>query len=85
MTQENKANLPEKKFRAGAVSATVWKNITEKDGKSREWHSIKFERAYKDGDEWKSTSNLRAMDLPKAVVVLNKAFEYLVLNNQAEA
>ncbi|HII72072.1 TPA: hypothetical protein HA265_04930 [Candidatus Woesearchaeota archaeon] len=88
MTQkETKANVPEKKFRAGAISATIWKNVHEKDGKSFEVRSIQFERAYKDkdSDEWKSTSSLRAMDLPKAVVVLNKAYEYLVMNNQAEA
>jgi len=84
---ENKANLPEKKFRAGAISATIWRNVSEKDGMTREWRSVKFERHYKekDSDEWKTTSNLRAMDLPKAVVVLNKAFEYLIMNGQVEA
>ena len=90
MTQVNKnvqANVPEKKFRAGTIAATIWKNSHEKDGRSFEVHSISFERSYKDkdSDEWKTTSSLRAMDLPKAVVVLNKAYEYLVLNNQLPA
>jgi len=34
---ELKTNLPEKKFRAGAISATVWKNHTERDGKVVEY------------------------------------------------
>ncbi len=94
MTQVNRnvnkkvqGNLPEKRFRAGPIAATIWKNSHEKDGRSFEIHSISFERSYKDkdSDEWKTTSSLRAMDLPKAVVVLNKAYEYLVLNDHALA
>ena len=86
---ENKfgENLPEKKFRAGAISATIWRNqITTKDGQDREVRTVSFQRSYKDKDtdEWKTTSSLRAMDLPKAVVVLNKAYEYLVLNSQGD-
>jgi hypothetical protein len=78
-------NLPEMNFRAGAVSASIWRNqIKTKDGQDREIMSVTFNRSYKDkdSDEWKRTSSLRTMDLPKAVVVLNKAFEYLILNNQ---
>ena len=80
-------NLPEKKFKAGAVSATVWRNtITRKDGSSADILTVSFERRYKDKetDEWKSTRSLRASDLPKAVVVLNKAYEYLILNSQTD-
>ncbi|MFC1723482.1 hypothetical protein ACFL0V_05065 [Nanoarchaeota archaeon] len=85
MTHEKKGNLPEKKFRAGAISATVWRNIHEKDGRSFEVRSIKVERNYKDKetDEWKSTDYLRAMDLPKAVVLLGKAYEYIIMTGEA--
>ena len=80
-------NLPEMKFRAGAISATVWRNtIKRKDGTDAEIRTISFDRRYKDKatDEWKSTRSLRASDLPKAVVVLNKAYEYVVLNSQGD-
>ena len=80
-------NLPEKKFRAGAVCATVWKNnVTTEDGRQAEFMSISFERSYKDKktNEWKKTNSLKTMDLPKAIVVLNKAYEYLVLNGQSD-
>lgn len=86
-TNELGSNLPEKKFRAGAISATIWRNqITTKDGQDREIRTVSFQRSYKDkdSDEWKTTSSLRTMDLPKAVVVLNKAYEYLVLNGQGD-
>ena len=89
MTEVNKLgdNLPEKKFRAGAISATIWRNsITKKDGSSAEIKTVSFQRSYKDKetDKWKNTSSLRSMDLPKAIVVLNKAYEYLVLNGQSD-
>ncbi len=74
---------PVKKFRAGAVSATVWNNPgKEFDGKEAATYStISLERSYKDKDgAWKTTNSLRINDLPKVAVVVNKAYEFLVLN-----
>ncbi len=89
MTQMNKTGktLPEKKFRAGAVSATVWKNANEKDGTAYEFFSVSLERGYKDKEgQWQSTTSLRTADLPRAALVLQEAFKYIVLsNNQTEA
>lgn len=80
------SNLPEKKFRAGAISATVWRNkIKKKDGTEAEVRSITFQRSYKDkDDEWKNSSSMRTMDLPKAALVLNKAYEYIMLNSPGD-
>jgi len=76
-------NKPEKKFRAGAVSAVIWKNHTQKNNKEFSFHTISLERNYKDGQgNWKSSSSLRLSDLPKACLVLNKAFEHLVVSSQ---
>lgn len=73
-------NRPEKKFRAGPISATIWKNHSQKEGKDIEYHTISIGRSYKDKDgNWKNTASLRVMDLPKANLVLNKAFEHLVI------
>ncbi len=66
--------LPEKKFKAGAVTATIWRNETAKGA----YASVQLDRHYKDGEVWKSTGSLRLNDLPKATLVLNKAFEYLI-------
>ncbi len=75
-------NRPEKKFRAGPISATIWKNHSQKDGKTVEYHTISIGRSYKDKeDNWKTSSSLRVSDLPKATLVLNKAFEHLVVSN----
>lgn len=84
--QESKINLPEIKFRAGAICATVWKNEgVKKDGEVTEYRTVSFERGYKDKNgEWKSTSSLRVNDLPRAALVLQKAYEYITLKGNDE-
>jgi len=77
-------NLPEKRFSTGAISATIWKNQTiGKNNEPVEFRTVSLQRRYKDADgNWQSSSSLRVNDLPKAVLVLNKAYEYLVLKEQ---
>ncbi|MBW2992419.1 hypothetical protein KY345_04345 [Candidatus Woesearchaeota archaeon] len=79
MTSEK--NLPEMKFRAGAISATVWQNKGQnKEGQPTEYRTISLERGYKDKNgEWKSTNSFRINDLPRASLVLNEAYRYIVL------
>lgn len=75
-------NQPEKKFSTGALSATVWQNQgkSKATGEAVTFRTVTFQRRYKDKDgNWQSTSNLRINDLPRAALVLNKAYEYLVL------
>jgi hypothetical protein len=84
-TTENSGKMPEKKFSTGAICATVWKNngTSKRDGAQVEFRTIQLDRRYKDKDgAWKSTSSLRVNDLPKASLVLNKAYEYLVIKEQ---
>jgi hypothetical protein len=79
-------NAPEAKFRAGAVAATVWKNKGSIDGNKTEYRTVSFERSYKDkAGQWQTTNTLRINDLPKAKLVLNKAYEYLVLNKEQDS
>jgi len=77
-------NQPLKKFRSGPITATVWNNHTkEGDG---EYKNVSFERSYKDPEGvWKTTSTLRMHDLPRAELVLRKAYEYIALSDVAEA
>ena len=72
---------PEKKFSASPVSATIWKNTgISKSGEPAEYRTISIQRAYKDkAGKWQHTSSFRVNDLPKAALVLTKAYEYLVL------
>jgi len=74
-------NAPEKKFKAGPVTATIWKNqATRPNGEKAEYYTVTIERSYKDKDDkWQTTNSLRINDLPKADLILSKAYEYLTL------
>ena len=81
-------NTPEKKFRAGAISATVWQNQgqNKKTGEATTYRTISLQRGYKDkNDQWQNTGSMRINDLPRAALVLTKAYEYLVTARQQDA
>jgi len=74
-------NIPEKKFRAGVISATIWQNQgqSKKTGESTSYRTISLQRGYKDkNNQWQNTNSFRINDLPRAAVVLKQAYEYLV-------
>ncbi len=81
---QNTPNKPLARFTAGAVSATVWSNLSQgKDGES--YNTVSLQRRYRDRDgNWKSASALRVNDLPKAHLVLSKAYEFLVMKDADE-
>lgn len=75
-------SMPEKKFRAGAISVSVWQNAgTSKTGEPTSYRTISLQRGYKDKNgEWKNTTSLRVNDLPKAALLMKKAYEHIVLS-----
>jgi hypothetical protein len=68
---------PERLFRIGAISASVFVNEVDGEGGKRTVRNVNLQRRYKDGDEWKSSSSFSLSDLPAAIAVLNLAFEHL--------
>ncbi len=79
-------NKPEQNFAAGGVRLAVWKNAGKtKTGEESEYHTVKLERRYKDqSGQWQSTTALHVNDVPKARLLLEKAYEYLVLKDEGE-
>ena len=76
---------PVKKFKAGGVEAAVWKNKVKANDESVVSYSVKLARTYKDNDgDWQNTASLRTNDLPKAVVALGKAYEFLVNGSEGD-
>lgn len=85
--KQESGNIPEKKFSTGSLVATVWQNQGKnKDGTDVAYRTVSFQRRYiDDKGEWQSTSSLRVNDLPKASLILQKAFEYVVMKEEASA
>lgn len=76
-------NKPEQNFRVGNMTASVWKNEVTKDNKTMAFYTVSLQRSYKDKDnKWKNTDSMRNNDIPKAVMALNKAYEYLFTANK---
>lgn len=82
-SQTSNANQPEARFTAGAISATVWQNASSgREGQQMGYYTVSLQRSYKDRDgSWKHTSSMRLNDLPKARLVLSKAYEFLVMKD----
>ena len=72
---------PEITFRHGACSASVFANEYVRGEETFTVRTVAFQRRYRDKDgQWQSTSSLGVNDIPKAVLVLQKTFEYLTSN-----
>ncbi|MEK6984459.1 MAG: hypothetical protein AABX33_07840 [Nanoarchaeota archaeon] len=80
-------NVPEKKFSTGVITATVWQNQGKgRNGEMVAYRTVSLQRRYKDKNGvWQSASSFRVNDLPKAALVLEKAYEYLVLREMETA
>ena len=72
---------PEKKFQCGAIEASIFENEIQQNGKPIKIKKVAFQKRYKSSDgSWKSTNSLDVNDLPKAILALQNAYEYLVLS-----
>ena len=80
------ANKPEKVFKFGAVRASVFKNTIQQNGKEIPLSKVVMEVRYKDkAGEWKSTNSLSINEVPKAIVALQMAYEWLTSGRDRQA
>ena len=70
---------PEKVFKAGPVRASIFQNSAERQGKQILFPKVVIEVRYRDKlGNWKGTNSLSLNDLPKAILALQQAYEYLM-------
>lgn len=73
------SNLPENKFKAGPVSASVFVNQFETQTGPKTARNVVLERTYKDKDgQFKASKSLSERDVPKAILVLQQAYAFMV-------
>ena len=71
-------NKPTVVFKAGAVRASIFTNTFIKDGKTIPLPKVVLEVRYRDKNgEWKGTNSLSQNEIPKAILALQKAFDFL--------
>ena len=71
------ANKPEKVFRLGFVSGSVFGNALETEGGPRTLRSVTIPRRYLDGDQPRYTSSFGLAEIPQAMRVLELAQRYI--------
>jgi len=77
---------PEKRFKFGRCEAAVFGNPIMVDGIERVVKKVSFQKRYLDSDgNWSSTTSLDINDIPKAILALQKAYEYLVVGNEGDS
>jgi hypothetical protein len=85
MSQEN-STKPIKDFRAGNIQASVWRNEVDKKGQTVVRHSVRIQKQYRNDDgDYQETNYFFRDDLPKLILVSQKAFEFISLNESKEA
>ena len=74
MTFENEPQRPEKKFKAGSITATLWRS-GDNGGKR---HVVVFDKTYKDKEgNWATTSRFNAQEAATVALLAKQAFEYM--------
>ena len=74
-------NRPTHQIRIGSIKAAIWLNSSQ----SGDFHSVTFERLYKDGEEWKSTPSFGRDDLLIMAKVADKAHDWIFSQRQITA
>ena len=75
---------PARVIHCGPVKASIWSNARLLDDAVVELYSIRIDKSYKDGQEWKSTVTFNAEDLPKVAMVANEAYKFIRLRSSQE-
>ena len=70
---------PEKRFQVGNCTASVFENeVQTQDGK-KAIKNVSFQKTYRDKKgNFQHTNSLQANEIPKAILALAKAYDYLV-------
>lgn len=72
-SSNSQGRKPEKVFRIGSVTGSVFANDIETENGSRTIRSINLQRRYRDGDETKYSSSFGLSEIPQAISVLQMA------------
>jgi len=68
---------PEKTFRAGPITASIWAACHSENGEVVKRYTVRIQRSYKKDGAWKKTHVLFANDLPNVARVALEAYTYL--------
>ncbi|MEX0702385.1 MAG: hypothetical protein WD069_15325 [Planctomycetales bacterium] len=74
---QKRTKQPEKVFRVGFVSASIFAHDVENEDGKRTMRSVSVQKRYLDGEEAKYTSSFNLAELPQALRVMQLAQQYV--------
>ena len=76
---------PIKNFRAGSIQASIWRKKVEKHGRAVAQFSVRVQKRFRKEDgSYENTDYFFPDDLPRLVLVAQKAYEYIALTQSKE-
>lgn len=76
-------NKPIQKYKSGSIECAIWANERQVNGDRVEFKTVSLRKAWKDDKNiWRdATINMRRNDISRAILVLQKAQENLLLDS----
>jgi hypothetical protein len=79
MSQQN-SSKPIKDFRAGNIQASIWKKEVDQQGQNVIRYSVRIQKQFRKEDgNYENTEYYFRDDLPKLILVAQKAYEHIAL------
>ena len=79
------SNKPEIVFKVGAVRASLFQNTITHNGHEVVLPKVILEVRYKDKTgQWQGTNSFSLNELPKAILALQKSFDYLTTRRDSD-
>ncbi len=81
------SNRPIKEFKAIPITAAIWRNEVEEEGRTIVRFNVKIQKRYRDrqAGEHKATDYFFPSDLPKLILVAQKAYAFVALTETEDS
>lgn len=73
------SHKPVHRIRLGRIQCAIWLNETE----SGKRHNVTIARSFKDGEQWRSSDNFGAQDIPLVIKALDMAHTWIYQSQQS--
>jgi hypothetical protein len=77
---------PEKRIKCGSCEAAIFENQINNKDRTVKLKKVAIQKRYKSSEgEWKSTHSLDKNEIPKMILALFKAYEYLIMGEKNDS
>jgi hypothetical protein len=77
---------PEKRIKCGSCEAAIFENQIKSKDRTVKLKKVAILKRYKSSEgEWKSTHSLDKNEIPKMILALFKAYEYLIMGEKNDS